>query len=254
MSALIIENLTWPELDKKIKNVKLALVPVGSCEQHGANSTFYTDAGRADAISKLLAERLGDLAVSYPPVNYGVSLHHMDFPGTVTLRPETLINLLEDIAISISQHGINKILFLEGHGGNDHAIACAATTLKQQYGIEAYWTGFGSRTSTGGLPIPGPVYGHADEFEISSTLGLCPQYVREDRVAGIMQDSPYTGGFNGGAWSWKYDASLNGAVGDARKATTEIGERMRNEALDYLEKLARTIIAYEAKGRYYPAK
>jgi creatinine amidohydrolase len=87
------------------------------------------------------------------------------------------------------------------------------------------------------------MYGHADEFEVSSTLGLCPQYVRENRVKGEMQNSLYSRGFTGGAFSWKYDATLNGALGDARMATMEIGKRMTEEALGIIEKLIEEIIA-----------
>lgn len=247
--ALIMEYMTWPELEKVIGEVKVALLPVGSCEQHGPNSTFYTDSGRADAFTKALAERMGNKVLAFPPVTYGLSEHHMDFPGTVTLRPETLANVYEDICVSIAKHGINKIVFIVGHGGNLVACEFAAITLKMKYGIEAYWMGFGSRTATGGLTPPGPAYGHADEFEISSTLGLCPQYVRDTLVPGEMQDSLYTRGFSSYAPSWKYDVSLNGALGDARLASMGRGLDMREEALNKVQKRIEEIIAYENKSK-----
>lgn len=246
--ALIMEYMTWPELAKVIDQVKVALVPVGSCEQHGPNSTFYTDSGRADAMTKLLAERMGNKVLAFPPVTYGMSQHHMDFPGTVTLTPDTLAKVYEEIGASIAKHGIRKIVFIVGHGGNMCSCECAAINLKMKHGIEAYWTGFGSRTATGGLIPPCPAYGHADEFEVSSTLGLCPQYVspREKLQPGEMQSSLYTvEGFHNGAFSWKYDVSMNGALGDARLSSQEIGDNMREEALTKLQKLIERIIEHE---------
>ncbi len=245
MEALIIEQMTWPELDAELKNIQIALVPVGSCEQHGPNTTFATDAGRAYAYSKLLAKRLGNKAVVFPPVNYGLSLHHMDFPGTVTLRVETMLHLLEDIAVSISKHNIKKILFLNAHGGNFPALDGVIIKLKQEYSIDAYWSAIGSEISLGGLEGLPKLIGHACEVETSSCLYLCPELVRDRREPSQMQDSMLTRDSfikGNGAWSWKYDASLNGALGDARKATVEIGRKMTEASLDYMEKLVYEIL------------
>ena len=246
MDKLVIGKMTWPELDQEMKNIKVALVPVGSCEQHGPNTTFATDAARAAAYAERLAERCGNKVVVFPCVTYGLSLHHMDFPGTVTLRVETMMNLLEDIGVSIAKHGIKKILYLNAHGGNFPALEGAVINLKQLHGVDAYWSAVGSEISLGGLTGLPKLIGHACEVETSSCLYLCPELVREERVPGIMQDSMLTHDSfvkGGGAWSWKYDASLNGALGDARKATYEIGKEMTEAALEYMEKIVDVIIA-----------
>jgi creatinine amidohydrolase len=246
MSRLLINEMTWPELDAQMANIKLAIVPVGSCEQHGPNTTFATDAARAASYSKLLAERLGNKIVVFPVVNYGLSLHHMDFPGTVTLRVETMLHLLEDIAISISKHGIKKILYLNAHGGNFPALDGVIIKLKQEYGIDAYWSAIGSEISLGGLTGLPKLIGHACEVETSQALYLCPEIVREKRVPSQMQDSMLTRDSfvkGNGAWSWKNDASLNGALGDARKATAEIGKKMTDASLEYMEGIVEQIIA-----------
>ena len=245
MSALIIDRMTWPELDSELEHIKIALVPVGSCEQHGPNTTFSTDTGRANSYAKILAERLGNKAVVFPGVNYGLSLHHMDFPGTVTLRVETMLLLLEDVAVSISKHGIKKILFLNAHGGNFPALDGVIIKLKQEHAIEAYWSAIGSEISLGGLEGLPKLIGHACEVETSSALYLCPELVREHRVPSQMQDSMLTRDSfvkGNGAWSWKYDASLNGALGDARKASVEIGRKMTEASLEYMEKLVYEIL------------
>ncbi|HNU74723.1 MAG TPA: creatininase family protein, partial [Deltaproteobacteria bacterium] len=171
--------------------------------------------------------------------------HHMDFPGTVTLRVETMLHLLEDIAVSISKHNIKKILFLNAHGGNFPALDGVIIKLKQEHSIDAYWSAIGSEISLGGLEGLPKLIGHACEVETSSTLYLCPELVREHRVPSQMQDSMLTRDSfvkGNGAWSWKYDASLNGALGDARKATVEIGRKMTEASLDYMEKLVYEIL------------
>lgn len=251
MKKLIINEMTWPELQAEMPNIKLALVPVGSCEQHGPNTTFITDTARAYEFAKLLAERVGNKVVVFPAVNYGLSLHHMDFPGTVTLRVETMMHLLEDVAVCINKHGIEKILFLNAHGGNFPALDGVVIKLKQERDIKAYWSAIGSEIavnsgiegSLDGLPR---IIGHACEVETSQLLYLAPEYVRPDRIPSEMQDSMYTReSFIKGnaAWSWKYDVTLNGALGDARKATSEIGKQLTDTALQYLEKLVDEIIA-----------
>lgn len=246
MDKLVIGKMTWPELDQEMEHIKVALVPVGSCEQHGPNTTFATDAARAAAYAERLAERCGNKVVVFPCVTYGLSLHHMDFPGTVTLRVETMMNLLEDIGVSIAKHGIKKILYLNAHGGNFPALEGAIINLKQLHGVDAYWSAVGSEISLGGLTGLPKLIGHACEVETSSCLYLCPELVREERVPGIMQDSMLTHDSfvkGGAAWSWKNDASLNGALGDARKATYEIGKEMTEASLEYMEKIVDEIIA-----------
>lgn len=245
MDKLNISYMTWPELEGKLGQIKVALVPVGSCEQHGPNTTFATDAARAASYADKLAERCGNRVIVFPCVTYGLSLHHMDFPGTVTLRVETMMKLLEDIGVSIAKHGIKKILFLNAHGGNFPALEGAVINLKQLHGIDAYWSAVGSEISLGGLTGLPKLIGHACEVETSSCLYLCPELVRENRVPGIMQDSMLTHDSfvkGGAAWSWKNDASLNGALGDARKATYEIGKEMTEASLEYMEKIVDEII------------
>jgi creatinine amidohydrolase len=252
MKKLVIAEMTWPELQAEMDNIKVALVPVGSCEQHGPNTTFVTDAVRAYAFAKLVAERMGNKVVVFPPVSYGISLHHMDFPGTVTLRVETLMHLLEDIAISIHEHGIEKTLFLNAHGGNYPALDGAIVDLKQVHGISAYWSAIGSEISINSslegsikMASNGQVLGHGCEVETSQCMYLAPEIVREVRQPSEMQDSMYTRGTiikGNAAWSWKNDVSMNGALGDARKATVKFGKQVTDLALDYIEKLINEII------------
>ncbi|MBD5394924.1 MAG: creatininase family protein [Lachnospiraceae bacterium] len=251
MSALILENMIWTEVEEALPDIKIAVVPVGSCEQHGPNTTFVTDTARAYAFSKQLGERLGRQILVCPPVGYGVSTHHMMFPGTITLSCETFISVLKDIAIALHAHHIPKIVFINGHGGNNGSLNVAITDLKYKYDIDAYYTGMGFALFEEGItPEMGwtKKRGHASESETSQAMALCPEVVRAERKKGEVvedfiirgKDAPFR--YGGCAWDWKQDASRNGALGDARLANMEDGIRLNNIALDKVEKMLRYII------------
>jgi creatinine amidohydrolase len=256
MEALIVEYMTWPEIAEVLSEVKVAVFPVGSCEQHGPNSTFVTDTVRADLISKLLAQRCGHKILVFPPVTYGISSHHMDFPTSITLRVDTLTSILIDLALSAAYYEIEKVLFVNAHGGNKPSLMSAVQKLKQEHNIVAFWTPVGSEILENGIEkyFPGIQpgnFGHACEMETSQTMYLRADIVREKREKGVNQESIFTDrtafipGGGQGIWNWKYDVTFNGALGDARKATAEIGEAMTDEVLNYLERLVQKIIDYK---------
>lgn len=249
MKRLLLSEMTWPEVEQALEHVKVGVVPVGSCEQHGPNTTFTTDTERAYEFCKLLGDRVGEKILIFPPFGYGMSMHHMDFPTTVTLKIETMIYALTDIAESISKHGIKKIFFINGHGGNRVVLDAVINKLKYEYDIEAYWSGIGTNISraqlAGKIDMP-PVIGHACEVETSQCMYLAPWVVKEELQAGQLQTkSAYMRRvFKDGnaAWSWRKDASSNGALGDARKSTREIGKLMTDISLDHMEELLEEII------------
>lgn len=247
---LVLGEMIWPEVERELPNIRAAVIPVGSCEQHGPNTTFTTDSERAYEFCKLLGDRVGSKILIAPPVTYGISTHHMPFPTTLTLRVETMIQLLCDIAESFSRHGIKKILFVNGHGGNRPVLSAAVIKLQYEYNIQAYWSTMGTNLARPVLEqklnLP-PIIGHACEVETSQCMYLCPWVVHKDLQPGQLHtESMYyrkVFGDGGAAWNWKQDASENGALGDATRSTAEIGKEMTDIALDYFEKLLDEIIA-----------
>jgi creatinine amidohydrolase len=95
----------------------IAILPVGSLEQHGEHLPIATDWLRADDLARRLAEALGNCYL-LPALPYANSQEHMDMAGTVTLRPSTLALVVEDIVVSLRHHGIRHIVILTTHGGN----------------------------------------------------------------------------------------------------------------------------------------
>lgn len=246
MKALILEEMIHPEVAEILPKVEIAVVPVGSCEQHGPNTTYTTDTARAYAFCKMLGEHYGEKLLICPPVTYGISTHHMAFAGTVTLRPETYIEVLKDIAVALHKHGIPRILFVNGHGGNSSALNVAINSLKYSFGIDAYYTGMGFGLFDEAVtPEMGwtDKRGHASESETSQCLALCPEVVRKDNLqkGDVVENfiirgknAPFRHG--GIAFQWERDASRNGALGDARLSSEAEGKRLNQIALEKVEK------------------
>jgi creatinine amidohydrolase len=235
--AFILSEMTWPEAREALTQAKVALVPVGSFEQHGPHGTFEVDTGRAHGFGRLLAARLYPRAVLAPTVNLGVSYHHMSFPGTITLRPETFIAAVYDVVWSLHQHGVDRFLILNGHGGNIPALGVVIVKLREELGVKVAWTSF---TSLGREVIEAQVRseskGHACEGEISQALYLAPQTVRREALApGEYKGYPYRhvgAGFNL-AYPYRFDEiTANGALGDATKASEELGREIIEAALE----------------------
>jgi creatinine amidohydrolase len=126
----LLENLSYPEVEAYLKNKDMAVVPVGSVEQHSPFGLLGTDFITAESVARRAACSAGVLVC--PTINYGVSPHHMAFAGTMSIKPATLIALVEDVTASLLAHGFRRVLFINGHGGNVHAIAVAVQNLKYQ--------------------------------------------------------------------------------------------------------------------------
>jgi creatinine amidohydrolase len=114
---------SWPEVEKYLQTCKAILIPIGSTEQHGPNGLLGTDA----LCPEIIARRAGDEAgfLVGPTFNVGQAQHHMAFPGTMTLRPSTMIATMIDWAQSLTRHGFERLYWLNGHGGNVSTINAA---------------------------------------------------------------------------------------------------------------------------------
>jgi creatinine amidohydrolase len=119
---------TWPEVATYLETSSGIIIPIGSTEQHGPIGLIGTDAITAEAIAKGVGEATG--AMVAPTLNFGMALHHMAFPGTVSLRPQTLMLVIRDCLESLSRAGFRKFFWINGHGGN---IATAKAAFSDTY-------------------------------------------------------------------------------------------------------------------------
>lgn len=181
MKAFVLTEMTWQEVEKALETVKMAVIPIGAHEQHGPHMNESCDAVLATEMAKKLAERLHPEVLVTPTVNMGISPHHINFPGTITLQPETLISILKDMVTSLKHHGIMKFLFLNAHGGNQAVLNVASTKLSHELQVECYFAKTtASAKNTMQKYIHSPLYGHSCEREVSEALYLAPHLVRTD--------------------------------------------------------------------------
>jgi len=244
----LLEEMAWPEAKEALKSARLGLVPVGSLEQHGPHLAMASDAVLTYEFTKRLAEAVQPRAVVTAPIAFGVSAHHMAFPGTVTLRPQTLIALAEDIGISLKQHGITHVLFVNGHGGNRDALGVASDRLRFEHGLKAahcLWPTLG--WVEGMQAASSSRVGHSCEMEVSMAMHLSPRHVKADRLSeGEFIDTPlrHTGPL-GVAVPRPFDEiTANGAFEGAPKAREELGAIIVAAALGRLVEFIEDFLRY----------
>jgi creatinine amidohydrolase len=114
---------TWTEVEIYLKQSQGIILPIGSTEQHGPTGLIGTDAICAEAISRGVGEETQ--AMVGPTINVGMALHHTAFPGTISLRPSTLILVVKDYLTCLAKVGFNKFYFINGHGGNIATLKAA---------------------------------------------------------------------------------------------------------------------------------
>lgn len=167
----------------------VALVPVGSIEQHGAHLPVDTDISNAFEVSQAVARKLNHVIVA-PPVWWGFSPEWMSFGGTISLRSDTFLHLLGDICDSIARHGFRRIVIVNGHGSNTPLLSVVVNDFILRNGFPiisvTYWEFAAQevakirRSRLGGM-------GHAGELETSLQLLCRPSLVAmEDAVPGYV--------------------------------------------------------------------
>ena len=181
----LLAKMTWQEVEEILKETNIALVPIGSTEQHGPALPVDNDAYIATELTKRLAERIWSKkkVVVAPTISVGYSPHHMDFPGSITLTFDTLVNVYKEVCLCLLKHGFEKIVIFNCHGGNSNPIAQALREIRLETGKIVYstlvfptLTGFAAEAHKKYIETPG---GHADEIETSVGLHLGQRIIFE---------------------------------------------------------------------------
>ncbi|MBD2361451.1 creatininase family protein [Anabaena minutissima FACHB-250] len=120
---MLLHLSTWQEVETYLQTSKGIIFPIGSTEQHGPTGLIGTDAICAEAIARGVGEVTQ--AIVAPTINVGMALHHTAFPGSISLRPSTLIQVVRDYVTSLAKAGFTKFYFINGHGGNIATLKAA---------------------------------------------------------------------------------------------------------------------------------
>lgn len=120
---MLLHLCTWPEVESYLEKSSGIILPIGSTEQHGPTGLIGTDAICAEAIAKGVG--VATQALVGPTINVGMALHHTAFPGSMSLRPSTLIQVIQDYITCLSKYGFTRFYFINGHGGNISTLKAA---------------------------------------------------------------------------------------------------------------------------------
>ncbi len=239
--GLTLADLSWPEVNEIRDQVELVLIPVGSNEQHGPNIAVQMDSRAAFEFSKRASARMAPRVMVAPAIPWGVSIHHMNFPGTITLTPETFIQVILEVIESLQHHGFERFLIVNGHGGNIAAMDVACVRARSE--LETPFAGACTLYSFMDPEIEirygaTGLGGHACEMETSVAMYMMPEIVKTDAIApGDM--TPLMTEFRkdlkkyGVSIPYSFDEyTLNGCLGDARLASVEFGRDLIESGLD----------------------
>ncbi len=232
ISSHILGELTWPEAQTRFKEVDVALLPVGSLEQHGLHLPLDTDAFDAYHLARQVAQECSDpKPLVLPLIHYGVSYHHDDFSGTIKISPQALSQLAYEIGMSAAKNGITKLVIINGHGGNIPALQFAAQMINRDAHIfTCVETGETSEKDILSL-VDTPNDVHAGEIETSTTLAIRPHMVRRNKMRKFIPrfSSRYLNFSTRRSVEWNAriaKISSTGVLGDPTKASKEKGKKI----------------------------
>jgi creatinine amidohydrolase len=233
--------LPWTEIrDLPDPANTVILQPIGAIEQHGPHLPLVVDTAIATGVLGAALERLPQHVPAYalPPLCYGKSNEHSGFPGTISLRAETLLHTLLELGDSLYAAGFRKLVFVNGHGGQPQILEIAARDLRQRYPDFNLFPLFVWNVPhhIGDLlsPQEQTLGIHAGDAETSLMLALLPETVRGDRlVCEYPQGMPTDGllsleGALPFAWLTR-DLSQSGVIGDATTASPEKGQQILDQ-------------------------
>ena len=234
-----LEQMTWPEVGEAASAGRVVLQPLGAIEQHGPHLPVDTDNVIAVALCLAAAEsRPADYVVA-PLVPYGFNDHNMEFPGTVSIRPETLLAYLVDVGRSFATMGFRNIVFVNGHGSNDTVAELAARRTTNETPARAAMTSSYAlarsvverQPSLRSSPRGGVA--HACEFETSFYMHLSPELVKKELIADELPegfpdciDHDWCGGGPLKFMTWYSQRTQSGTEGAPSHASAEKGSAL----------------------------
>lgn len=245
-------KMTQPEAEAILKRSGLAILPMGSVEQHGPHLPCGTDYLASLVIGRQVADRVDALLVPFCPI--GVTPFHMSFAGTLTLQPKTFIAVVEDICASLAQHGAKRVVFLNWHEGNTASMNLAGISVQQRYGlrvlvVQACYIAFELFGKECGLT-------HGGELEVLPVLAYDPSLVHLERATNSSspEHARKIDALRRGRAGYPFlkdirEIAPSGWYGEPQKATREKAkeflEGVANAAAEYIEKTFKELGEYD---------
>lgn len=249
--ALVLQEMSWTDVAEYLKTNDMVIIPLGSTEQHGPHMPLGTDFYEAVGMSKMISAKTG--VVVAPVLLSGYSVYHSGFAGSLSLKPETMEEVLFETAEILMKYGFRRFMFFNYHGGNHIVESKVIHRINHTTEALAVAIGAGASFQTYSDDIPGVYDTHAGIKETSIMLYLKPELVKMERaekpkfkaspkiqeivdmgrkdpelyallstIQGVPEETK-----KGGA---SHELSSNGiwSTGDPKRATRERGEKTVN--------------------------
>lgn len=182
LKSVWLQELTWEDVEDYLKTDDIIIFPVGSTEQHGPAGPLGVDSYVAIALAEDAAKEAGVLVT--PPLWFGDSPHHLDFPGTISLRTETLVAITKDVIRSLARHGFKKLIIINGHKGTNIAALTTACRSIHQYELPDVLLALVDPMflAKGIAHIKDAIEHHAGELEISHIWYKHPHLIKQEKL------------------------------------------------------------------------
>jgi creatinine amidohydrolase len=229
---ILWEELSWKDIQKLTKTIRMVIVPIGACEQHGPHLPLAVDTIDCYEVAKRVSAKTGIPVV--PPLMYGCSQSHGNFAGTLSIRPETMIRMICDIIEWLYKSNIRKVLLLNGHMWNWGPIYSARENIHYDYPemqvrVLDWWATTPQIIvqSMKDCPVL-PSYVHANIGETSCMLSVRPDLVNMKEA---VDEEDYSTFFE-----YRMDQyTKSGIVGrETTKATAAFGAKLFGMVVDSL--------------------
>jgi creatinine amidohydrolase len=229
---VLLHEMSWVEAKEYFAKNDIALLPVGSNEQHGPQNPLGTDHLIARALAEETAKRTG--VVCLPTIPFGVSSHHKQFWGTIHVSPKILKNYVKEICLALNYYGIKKIVIVNGHGGNLNALIELARELRENgifISIFQWWPAAGKLLPEIFKPEE---RGHAGAEETSVNLALHPKLVNMGKA---VDEEPRKHIAQAGGITLPLDTidcTRSGVFGRSKTASAEKGKKVLEAVISEL--------------------
>jgi len=246
-----LARLSQPEAESRLNGSRLAVMAPGSVEQHGPHLPLGTDAFAADTLAEEVARKMDAVLVPLPLV--GVSPYHLSWAGSLSLQPQTMIAVIEDICECLANHGVDKILFINWHEGNTPTLRLAGDSVQRKFRMRVVVAE--SHIITNKLFGERAQLTHAGNMETAAVLMYDPSLVDLTKAT---KPTPQEDGDAGHAIFRQRDVfpilcdfhevASTGWYGKPEEATLELADEIRAKVSDYIVEHAQIEFARDRGG------
>lgn len=222
-----LSESTWPEIEDATRTTDLAVLPVGSTEQHGPHAPLGTDTITAQEIAAAGTERSEHEVIVGPTIPVGIAAEHRQFTGTLWVTEETFRRYVRETIESFIHHDLTRLVVVNGHGGNIDALREICSKIyRNTEGYAAPFTWFNAVSTEQEM-------GHGGPLETALLQWLQPELIRQNRIEQARDGGAERWGEWHSGTNLAYDSvefTDSGVVGDPSNGDVELGEELLTQA------------------------